>query len=259
MGKFIDLTGQRFGRLVVIERAENYVSPRGIHQTRWICKCDCGKTTIKTTSRLADSARKKCCEQCSREKNLSGLRFGKLIVIADFGKKTENGIYWTCLCDCGTIVDVLSNSLVQGGTRSCGCGISNKSGFKKLPKGAASFNELYGQYERNARKKERIFNIDKNVFKKITQSNCFYCGSEPQAVWHSNKNGDYIYNGIDRVDSSKGYTEDNVVPCCGTCNVMKMALGKDEFLAHIERIYNHSIAPKKNEWHDVDEFYEDIK
>lgn len=38
MSKLIDLTGQRFGRLTVIERAEN----KG-EQTAWRCKCDCGK------------------------------------------------------------------------------------------------------------------------------------------------------------------------------------------------------------------------
>lgn len=40
--RLIDLTGQRFGRLVVIERADDYVSPKGKHVTMWTCKCDCG-------------------------------------------------------------------------------------------------------------------------------------------------------------------------------------------------------------------------
>ena len=42
MGKLIDLTGQRFGRLTVIERAEDYISPQGIKHVRWCCRCDCG-------------------------------------------------------------------------------------------------------------------------------------------------------------------------------------------------------------------------
>lgn len=45
MGKFIDLTGQRFGRLVVVERGENYVSPQGVKFARWKCKCECGNET----------------------------------------------------------------------------------------------------------------------------------------------------------------------------------------------------------------------
>lgn len=47
MSKFKDLTGQRFGRLTVVERAEDYVEPKsGRHRARWLCNCDCGNKTI---------------------------------------------------------------------------------------------------------------------------------------------------------------------------------------------------------------------
>lgn len=46
MGKLIDLTGQRFGRLLVIERTDNQVSQSGNVRTMWNCQCDCGKTTV---------------------------------------------------------------------------------------------------------------------------------------------------------------------------------------------------------------------
>lgn len=46
MGKFIDLTGQRFGKLLVLERAENYRQPSGQIKTQWLCKCDCGNNAI---------------------------------------------------------------------------------------------------------------------------------------------------------------------------------------------------------------------
>ena len=42
MGKFEDLTGQKFGRLTVIQRGEDKVFPNGGKETRWICQCDCG-------------------------------------------------------------------------------------------------------------------------------------------------------------------------------------------------------------------------
>ena len=41
MGKFINLTGQRFGKLTVIKRAEEYVSPKGQRGIQWLCECDC--------------------------------------------------------------------------------------------------------------------------------------------------------------------------------------------------------------------------
>ena len=46
MGRFVDLTGQKFGRLTVIERAEDYISPKGQHSTRWFCSCECGNPNL---------------------------------------------------------------------------------------------------------------------------------------------------------------------------------------------------------------------
>jgi hypothetical protein len=50
---------------------------------------------------------------------------------------------------------------------------------------------------------------------------------------------DFRYNGIDRVDSSMGYVAGNVVPCCSTCNRMKLDHSYDDFIAHIKKIVAH--------------------
>jgi hypothetical protein len=50
--------------------------------------------------------------------------------------------------------------------------------------------------------------------------------------------GDLAYNGIDRVDNKKGYTEENCVSCCGLCNRMKMKMGLSDFAKHIQKIHN---------------------
>ena len=52
MGKLIDLTGQRFGRLVVVERAEYYIRANGDRASRWLCRCDCGQTTVVRQTNL---------------------------------------------------------------------------------------------------------------------------------------------------------------------------------------------------------------
>ena len=56
----IDLTGQRFNRLVVIEKSKSYVSPSGNKQGQWFCRCDCGNAVICTTSNL----RRGDCQSC---------------------------------------------------------------------------------------------------------------------------------------------------------------------------------------------------
>lgn len=60
MGRVIDLTGQRFGKLVVVERAEDYISPKGQHLTQWLCKCDCGNEIIVIGNNLKKQLVKSC-------------------------------------------------------------------------------------------------------------------------------------------------------------------------------------------------------
>ncbi|MBQ7844982.1 MAG: hypothetical protein IJ392_02395 [Clostridia bacterium] len=56
MAQAYDLTGMRFGKLIVIKRAEN--DSHG--NTRWLCRCDCGKEHIATCAKLTKGSIKSC-------------------------------------------------------------------------------------------------------------------------------------------------------------------------------------------------------
>ena len=127
----LDLTGMRFGRLIVTGRAENYVSPNGFQNTQWHCNCDCGNKVILPQSALR-SGNTSSCGCLFREKaserffeDLTGQRFGRLIVVERVEDLHHpNGSYsvqWRCVCDCGTYVTVTSGNLKSGHTISCGC------------------------------------------------------------------------------------------------------------------------------------------
>ena len=60
MGKTIDLTGQKFGRLTVVKRVENHVSKCGRRQTKWLCQCDCGNLCEGETIALRHGDKKSC-------------------------------------------------------------------------------------------------------------------------------------------------------------------------------------------------------
>ena len=60
MGKIIDLTGQQFGRLTVIKRVKDYVSPKGKRHTRWLCKCECGGTAEVAGDHLKCGSTRSC-------------------------------------------------------------------------------------------------------------------------------------------------------------------------------------------------------
>ena len=56
-----DILGQRFGRLVVLERAENYVKPSKTSQTaQWLCQCDCGALIIARGDQLRRGSVQSC-------------------------------------------------------------------------------------------------------------------------------------------------------------------------------------------------------
>lgn len=60
MGKFVDLTGKRFNRLLVLRRTENYVDKRGVITAQWVCLCDCGKEKVLRTGDLTTGHYQSC-------------------------------------------------------------------------------------------------------------------------------------------------------------------------------------------------------
>jgi len=56
-----------------------------------------------------------------RKIDLTGQRFGRLVVISENTKKKKHDIYWWCQCDCGEITCAQGNNLKSGHKKSCGC------------------------------------------------------------------------------------------------------------------------------------------
>lgn len=113
-----DITGYTFGRLTVINRADNDKN----HKARWLCKCECGNEKIVIGSNLLSGRTTSC--GCLTSPDLSGRTYGRLTVI-EYAKKDTPRPYghslWLCRCECGKEVFVCSTNLVQGRTKSCGC------------------------------------------------------------------------------------------------------------------------------------------
>lgn len=143
MGKFIDLTSQRFGRLIVIERADN-VGGRGT----WNCLCDCGNKKNNVLGKLLRSGHIRSCGclvGTQNFKDISNQRFGKLLVIRVAGEKDSRGNYlWECECDCGNKIIIAGTYLRNNHTKSCGCLVSEV--MSKL-KGSKLLGMVFGRLE----------------------------------------------------------------------------------------------------------------
>lgn len=183
-------------------------------------------------------------KKISKKADISGFEFGRLTAISDVGVDKYGYRYWKCDCECGGKVVVGSRELKRGHTKSCGCiqkeHRSSLGGKNILPHGEASANELFSSYKKSASSRGRDFLLSKNDFMKIIDKPCVYCGSEKSIERKPNKgvNGGFMYTGIDRVDSSKGYQNGNVVPCCWICNRAKGTLSESEFYEWIKSIVN---------------------
>lgn len=162
-------------------------------------------------------------------RNLTTQKFGKLLAIKIDGKYNAENL-WFCLCDCGKTCKVKTNNLTSGKTKSCGC--------LKKPVGESALNNLFSRYRSNAVSRKMDFLLTKEQLKELTSANCYYCNKLPSQVQKSH-NGEYVYNGVDRLNNNAGYSLENCVSCCKACNFAKLERSKEEFLEHIKIIYNN--------------------
>ena len=174
---------------------------------------------------------------------LTGKKFNRLLVLGFSHINKHKQAMWKCRCDCGKTTFVVGGQLKTGHTKSCGCYNSERLGaLNRLSRGEAAFNVLFSAYKRSARVRGHSFQLSQELFRKLTQQVCHYCGQAPSKVHKpSHCNGMYVYNGIDRVDNSKGYVRGNVVACCVVCNRWKQARSQEKFLEQVKKIYEHSV------------------
>ena len=170
--------------------------------------------------------------------DMTGEKYEKLTVV-EFSHMKHGNSHWKCRCICGKECVVSRCSLKSGDRFSCGC-----YRIYKYKRGESGLKKLYIRYKVGAAKNNRDFDLSLEEFKGITSENCAYCGRPPGlSVSLRNKHEDelmeyatYVHSGIDRIDSTRGYKTDNVVPCCKWCNIAKGNRTIKEFKEHIDRI-----------------------
>ncbi len=228
MGR-LNLVGERFGRLEVLERTG---TDNGGNST-WRVRCDCGTEKVVDAQSLRGGGTRSCgCLRLEgrKAKDRTGERFGKLTII----ERIKGG--YRCVCECGntTKVDDPNWGIIKSCSRTCGA--------DKLPPGVAAKNNVLAGYKRSAAASGREWGISDERFFELTQLNCHYCGRPPSNVNTSGKStGKFVYNGVDRKNNDLGYIEGNVVTCCGFCNLLKRHHSYEDFLGFIFRAGSYQL------------------
>lgn len=137
-------------------------------------------------------------------KDLIGKRFGKLTVIKDVGRK-HGGVLWLCQCDCGNTKEVMSQSLLNGATTSCGC--HNREIITKHNK---SRTRLYHTYQCI---KDRCTNPNAQEYARYGGRGISLCdewlNSKESFFEWALKNGYRNGLSIDRIDNNGDYCPEN--------------------------------------------------
>lgn len=134
--RVIDETGKRYGRLTVISRTENNKH----HRACWLCKCDCGNTTIVEGSLLRSGKTVSCgCKgkefylfTPKKKINEISNKYGLLTVLEEDTEKDSSSAWWKCQCRCGEIVSCRGSSLRAGYNLSCGKCAKHSTGEKVI-------------------------------------------------------------------------------------------------------------------------------
>ncbi len=115
--KHHDLTGKRYGKLTVLERAG---------KNSWFCRCDCENELTVTHHDLVYSRVK----SCGHKRNLIGKRYGRLTVVrkvkGDDVQLCGDDLLlcrcdlWLCRCDCGHALTLSYADLINKRVLSCG-------------------------------------------------------------------------------------------------------------------------------------------
>jgi hypothetical protein len=172
----------------------------------------------------------------------AGDRIGRLTILGRApNRRTPNGSHrteWLVRCDCGTEKIVSGSNLTPAAkTRSCGClWLERRSGpNSNLFRGGLLQAEFHRQAATAIAKRGLTWSLTQEEFARLVSAKCSYCGAEAQS-----DNRGLVRNGIDRIDSSRGYELMNCATACARCNRMKGSASRADFITHCARVAAHA-------------------
>ena len=171
-----------------------------------------------------------------RTLDITGHIYGNLTVLNLAPKKINRGeAHWECRCICGVIINVSSYGLRNGFIKSCGC------------HWRTAYEDISGEYlaalRNGAKSRDLQFNItNEEIWQKFInqERKCAISGLSLSFFGErSRSKGGCQTASLDRIDSTKGYTVDNIQWVHKDVNQMKMDLPEDNFFKYVKIIYEH--------------------
>lgn len=183
------------------------------------------------------------CRDCSRKKpskkrqDLTGNIYGRLKVLSFYEKRGKDQ-YWKCECKCGNETIIRHSHLTKQTIRSCGCVhyyTNNKHpswiGYEEIP------GTYFCAIRRSAKKRNLVFHLTLQEIWDLFLKQNRRCALSGELLTFNKEQKDTSGTAsLDRIDSNKGYTIDNVQWLHKKINVMKQDLTDIEFVKYCQTI-----------------------
>lgn len=187
--------------------------------------------------------------------DLTGKRFGYLIV-TEFGGTDEIGEFkWKCLCDCGKSCTMKGTGFTR---RESHCGCKSRRSFGRVLSGEGFVCDRMLSKIKNSCVRQKgcrllKFDITREELESLPHEKCPYCGDKLTFPKNSKEiNSGSFTASLDRIDSTIDcYDKTNAQWVCKTCNLMKMAHSEDFFLNHIQKMARTLKAKEDEEAKDM--------
>ena len=182
----------------------------------------------------------------TRKRDLLNQRFGRLIVMTESKERKASRVSWLCQCDCGQRKIISSKNLCDGDTRSCGCLRRDVSSTKTWAGRGQVSKDYYSQIRRNAIKRDINFDITMEEMWELFKFQSGFCalsGIKIELSRNSKKKKPTA--SIDRIDSSIGYTKENIQWLHKDVNIMKNVFEQKKFINLCERVTNNTSIKTK--------------
>lgn len=173
----------------------------------------------------------------------------ELLTVVDYryNRNRQPKLIWICKCDCGNVayIRTLKHLKKRKGCQSCTSSLMSSNKKHNIPH-YSYYTRKLKEYKDGANKRHLDFKLTQSQVFELFKGNCYYCGTKPiiktsSDAWKISSES-LIFNGIDRIDSSQGYTEENTVSCCTTCNYGKHKQSEQEFIKWIQKVYNYQMT-----------------